>query len=198
MPGYQFSSSQLNERVTQFCLLRGGHAVSTSAALHTMHTDADFRELLSDTMRGRGYQAARFETPAATRSTLDKPFEFVLVDSPGLSRAADPSSFTKQFETGDPHQSVIVFPNLRGDATMVVPRPIDDGLSYTHLLDFLRCAPRQQAQDLWRSVAGAMLEEISDTPIWLSTAGGGVPWLHVRLDSRPKYYSYQPYTSDPS
>jgi len=30
-------------------------------------------------------------------------------------------------------------------------------------------------------------------PTWLSTAGGGVAWLHVRLDTRPKYYRYNPY-----
>ncbi len=34
---------------------------------------------------------------------------------------------------------------------------------------------------------------IGHTPLWLSTAGGGVAWLHVRLDSRPKYYGYSPY-----
>mmetsp|Transcript_9405 Transcript_9405/g.21189 ORF Transcript_9405/g.21189 Transcript_9405/m.21189 type:complete len:541 (+) Transcript_9405:444-2066(+) len=27
-------------------------------------------------------------------------------------------------------------------------------------------------------------------PVWLSTSGMGVPWLHVRLDSSPKYYTY--------
>jgi len=30
---------------------------------------------------------------------------------------------------------------------------------------------------------------------WLSTSGLGVGWLHVRLDSRPKYYTYEPYKS---
>jgi hypothetical protein len=30
-------------------------------------------------------------------------------------------------------------------------------------------------------------------PIWLSTAGMGVAWLHIRLDERPKYYSHKPY-----
>jgi hypothetical protein len=30
-------------------------------------------------------------------------------------------------------------------------------------------------------------------PVWLSTAGAGVSWLHVRLDDRPKYYGYRPY-----
>ena len=28
---------------------------------------------------------------------------------------------------------------------------------------------------------------IDDRPLWLSTAGDGVAWLHVRLDQRPKY-----------
>lgn len=30
-------------------------------------------------------------------------------------------------------------------------------------------------------------------PLWVSTSGLGVSWLHVRLDSRPKYYTYAPY-----
>ena len=34
---------------------------------------------------------------------------------------------------------------------------------------------------------------LSEKPLWLSTAGGGVAWLHLRIDSRPKYYSHRPY-----
>ena len=34
---------------------------------------------------------------------------------------------------------------------------------------------------------------IQDRPLWLSVAGGGVPWLHVRIDDRPKYYRYDSY-----
>ncbi len=41
-----------------------------------------------------------------------------------------------------------------------------------------------------------MEKRVSDKPVWLSTAGGGVPWLHVRLDNRPKYYSYRPYREE--
>ncbi|MFY0533025.1 DUF6940 family protein [Nannocystis pusilla] len=29
--------------------------------------------------------------------------------------------------------------------------------------------------------------------VWLSTSGSAVPWLHVRLDARPKYYVFGPY-----
>ncbi len=40
-----------------------------------------------------------------------------------------------------------------------------------------------------------MLKRVSRKPVWLNTAGGGVAWLHVRLDDRPKYYGYQNYKS---
>ena len=38
-----------------------------------------------------------------------------------------------------------------------------------------------------------MQRRLSAKPVWLSTAGAGVSWLHVRLDDRPKYYGYAPY-----
>jgi hypothetical protein len=34
---------------------------------------------------------------------------------------------------------------------------------------------------------------VSDERRWLSTSGLGVSWLHMRLDSTPKYYNWQPY-----
>jgi NADH:ubiquinone oxidoreductase subunit len=38
-----------------------------------------------------------------------------------------------------------------------------------------------------------MQNRVGEQPVWLSTAGMGVAWLHVRLDDRPKYYGYSPY-----
>ena len=31
--------------------------------------------------------------------------------------------------------------------------------------------------------------------VWMSTNGMGIPWLNVRLDTHPKYYTYAPYRS---
>jgi len=45
----------------------------------------------------------------------------------------------------------------------------------------------------WKLVGGAMERRLGPRPVWLSTAGGGVAWLHVRLDDRPKYYGYAQY-----
>lgn len=38
-----------------------------------------------------------------------------------------------------------------------------------------------------------MSQRLGLKPVWLNTAGGGVPWLHIRLDDQPKYYRYQAY-----
>jgi hypothetical protein len=38
-----------------------------------------------------------------------------------------------------------------------------------------------------------MAQRLNEKPVWLSTAGGAVSWLHVRLDDRPKYYHYAMY-----
>jgi hypothetical protein len=38
-----------------------------------------------------------------------------------------------------------------------------------------------------------MSRRVNMKPVWLSTAGAGVPWLHVRLDDRPKYCCFRPY-----
>ena len=52
--------------------------------------------------------------------------------------------------------------------------------------------------DLNRQQLGGAIRELlpkrGDAPTWVSTAGGGVAWLHVRLDSAPKYYTHRPYT----
>ncbi len=76
---------------------------------------------------------------------------------------------------------------------MVVPCPVAEASAYRHLAAFVRLAPESQRHALWQSVAEAMTRRIGAKPVWLSTAGAGVSWLHVRLDDRPKYYGFGPY-----
>lgn len=58
---------------------------------------------------------------------------------------------------------------------------------------FLHYGSPTQVDALWRSVGAAMINLLYDAPTWLSTAGMGVSWLHIRLDERPKYYRHGPY-----
>ena len=73
---------------------------------------------------------------------------------------------------------------------MVVPCPLADPSAYGHLAAFIRHAPEEQRDALWRRIGEAMAQRVGMKPVWLSTAGAGVSWLHVRLDDRPKYYGH--------
>lgn len=153
--------------------------------------DVSFRTFFSSLLAEAPYRAFRWETPAITTATLCQPFEFVLIAEPGLARRPDPLAFAEHFV--DMVGEIATFPNLGGDATMIVPRPLADLSAYGHLAAFARLAPETQQHSLWQAVGNAMLQRVSRKPVWLSTAGAGVAWLHVRLDDRPKYYAYGPY-----
>ena len=97
------------------------------------------------------------------------------------------------FDQGDSPAGVVSFPNLGGDATLVVPSPHGPPEAYVHLASFVHNAPEAQQHALLQVTADVVLSRLDTAPLWLSTAGGGVAWLHVRLDSYPKYYAYRPY-----
>ena len=63
----------------------------------------------------------------------------------------------------------------------------------------MNCNPDQeQLHHFWMKVAEQVKKKMLDSRIeqkqlWVSTCGTDVSWLHVRLDSYPKSYSYEPY-----
>lgn len=76
---------------------------------------------------------------------------------------------------------------------MVVHCPKAPADAYAHLAVFVRHGPSAQIHALWASIGPAVRQRLDERPLWLSTAGSGVAWLHLRLDSRPKYCAYSPY-----
>jgi hypothetical protein len=105
----------------------------------------------------------------------------------------DPSAFENQWASRDVSSGVVTFPNLGGDAALVVPCAIAPLSAYGHIAAFVREAPEAQRHALWQAVGSALEDRLDPRPIWLSTSGLGVSWIHVRLDSHPKYYQYGPY-----
>jgi hypothetical protein len=175
----------------RFELARAGNPASYVEVLHGWRRSEAFRAFFGTMLAGVPFTALRWETPAVSSTTAGERFECVVLDSPKLDRRPDPSAFAEHFEADGPE--VVRFANIGGDAVMVVPRPVGNATAYGHLAAFLRRAPPEQRDALWQSVGEAMLERLSAKPVWLSTAGAGVAWLHVRLDDRPKYYGHGPY-----
>ncbi|MBL9164645.1 MAG: hypothetical protein JNL18_18095 [Planctomycetaceae bacterium] len=155
----------------------------------------EFRSWFTSLLAASPFTAFRWETPGVNRVTLDRPFEFVLLDDPRLARQPDAYAFATHFPNAS--NGITTFANLGGDAVLVVPAPLTEDIAYGHLAAFIRHAPEQQCQALWQAVGTAMAARLNSRPVWLSTAGAGVSWLHVRLDDIPKYYGHHPYRQSP-
>jgi hypothetical protein len=179
-------------RIIRITIDFDGAAVSYAEVLSRWQTDTAFRSFFLRVLAESPFSAYRWETPPITTANSNRPFEFVLIDSPGLARKPDVFAFDehfhREFESG-----VVEFPNLGKDAIMIVPCPLSSLSAYGHLAAFVREAPESQRQALWQLVGSAMERRLGTKPVWLSTAGAGVSWLHVRLDDRPKYYGFAPY-----
>ncbi len=168
-----------------------------------------FRRFWIQSLRDIPHQAYRWETPPVSAQNLDRPFEFVAIEDLSLARPASSAAFAEHLH-GAPTSHAINFPNLGGDAILVVPTPSRMGSSgnhsaqsatgdaYCHLGDFTRHASEGQQHKFWARVGQTFLKRVAQRPVWLSTAGDGVPWLHVRLDDYPKYYAYSPYRDAPN
>ena len=181
-------------RVHKVLLLRDSKPLPYADVVRLWQYEEGFRAFFISVLAEAPFSAYFWETPPVTEVTLDKTFEFVLVDSPHFGNArADARAFATHFDSARDEEEVVTFPNLGRDALLVVPCPCGPISAYPHIASFTREAPEFQNHALWQCVGRALERRIHDRPVWLSTAGLGVFWVHVRIDSRPKYYSFDPY-----
>jgi len=181
-------------------LLEGTRHISTAEFLDGLATDSGARRVLAGCLAYMPFPAFFWEVAAVSSKSANLPFECVALPAPALARAVpDAQSFAEHFSKD---RSVVRFVNLGGDATLVVPcpprQPSVTLSAYSHLAAFLRQAPSEQQDLLLQEVGRAARDLLRAQPFWLSTSGAGVAWVHVRIDSRPKYYQYSPFRQERS
>ncbi|MCT4630980.1 hypothetical protein [Winogradskyella sp.] len=168
-----------------------GNIMSFSDWISAMLSSDKIIKQFNQTLVNSSFAAFFWEVKPVNKSLLNQPFEFVIVSSKFLeSITANNKPFLKYFKEGG---SVVSFPNLRSDAELIVPKPISTQTEYTHIATFVRTAAHNQILDFWKKVVYVYSAKINEDLKWLSTSGLGVHWLHVRIDSRPKYYQYSDY-----
>lgn len=169
----------------------GDRSLSFGEICAAWRSDESFRRFWVASLRRVPFEAYCWECPPVNAGTRGQPFECVFLPSPSLAGLRpEPEVFGTHFR---PDRSVVTFGNLGGDALLVAPCPADDACDFSHLAQFVRAAESARQDALWQAVGDAMDVRVGTYPVWLSTAGHGVAWLHVRLDSRPKYYQHAAY-----
>jgi hypothetical protein len=158
-------------------------------------------------------EAVFFEVhPYSACTWTSAPFDATLRDASAAFAGIDEDSapFAEHFAAASLREvalGAMAFPSRSHSdpATLVVPLPHRDATvprrrPYTHLLQFMRNAPERDRRALVQCAARFYYEQLSDAeivgvdyPLWFSTSGLGVHYVHVRIDSRPKYYTTERY-----
>ena len=194
--GWESTVKILNPEVHLFRVLRDGESLSFEEVAALLQQDPDFQIWFTDLLKNAPMEAYFWETPPVAKSNFDRDFEYVLVDAPSLTRLrANSSPFRSHFNRA--RQGIVRFHNLGKDAVLVAPVPRSQDDPYAHLAGFLRSAPQTQINSLWYRTFKSLKEMLSTSAIWVSTSGLGVAWVHMRLDSVPKYYNHRPYMKRP-
>lgn len=191
---YSYLELERTDRLLKYQLLINQVPATYERVLHAWAEEPEFGRFFTQILRDCPFEALFWECVPVDDKSKNRIFEFVLLDSPALARIdANSIAFDAKFSESSHHQ-IAVFPNLGRNAILVAPKPIEASIDhYAHLVHFLRKAGEEQIQNLWREVGLAMQSVINENPTWLSTSGLGVYWLHIRLDTRPKYYQHQAY-----
>jgi len=147
---YGTEVEQLDEdRVLRIRLLRDAEPLSFSDVMNLWQNDPEFRRFFISVLADAPFPAYFWETPPVTRTSIDREFEFVLVDSQSLAGArTDEQAFGNHFSSAESGTSVIEFANLGGDATLVVPCPGEPLSAYSQISTFARQAPNDQQHQL--------------------------------------------------
>ena len=177
----------------------GSEPISFNEFIDLMEHNAAFAAYFSSVLAATPWDGFFWECPPISNALLQRPFESVLL--PGTFADADPSSFEQHLSKCERSTGATHFLSLGGDAVLVAPCERGPRTRYGHLCAFVRHAEAAQQQAFWREVAttlrATLLERGKHSLTWLNTEGSGVPWLHVRLDSRPKYYHHRAYKTRP-
>ena len=153
--------------------------------------DASFPLFFNGVIKASSFAQFFLECPPVSKGTAyATPYEHVAVRRGSKFAPANSASFEDHFRRarGAP---IACFTNLGGDATLVAPCPRGGGGAFGHIGAFVRQGDEAQQAALWQRLGEALrttLAERGRRHTWLCTEGSGVPWLHVRLDSSPKYY----------
>ena len=150
-----------------------------------------------------------FETSVCSRD-LKSPYqaEFVITNAfDRIGLQPDFAAFDKLINANTSSSSAqkyaLAFANLDGSSILIIPVPKQTTgggtkgfKNFMTIRDFMDSASDTQQQEFWKTVAREIIKYLETHElVWVSTHGLGVPYFHLRLDPKPKYYKTTKFTT---
>lgn len=192
---YRAKTTSLSPHGRQVHILKDAVQLPFARIIEGWRYSPAFRSFYTETLLAHGGNGCFWEHPRLNKSTVDQAYECVITQTDTFSgRTANFRPFAREMRPGERIGS---FPNLSGEALLVVPNQSDEiSCNGRDLISFLRTAPEKLMHEFWARVGQETAAAIdAGSPFqFLSTHGLGVLWLHVRLEERGKYYSFKAYS----
>ena len=123
---------------TRYEIHQDGGKLRLRELFSLLETSSEFAIWYTNLLSASVLDAFFWEHPPFRSESFDQPAEFVLQHAPALaSRRPDVRAFEAELRRF-PDSDVGVFPNLGGDALLVVPKAAGPPEAYVHLASFLR------------------------------------------------------------
>lgn len=138
------------------------------------------------------YSGLFWEHPPLTLIDLNQDYECIIYRTHAFDKKSVDEDAFKDFISSN--HLITSFPNLGKNAMLIAPTKQNEAACYKHFGIFLQQAGKEQILALFQEIGKLTLEQINEKEqIWLNTSGMGVFWLHIRLDTIPKYYKTKRY-----
>jgi len=176
----------------RFKILKNEALMNFQEVFKLWENNPEFIDFYVQSLKDFGFKAFFWEHPGLTKETISKSYECILQKSRTLdSRTINENAFADYLHTSNGAED---FMNLGKNARLVIPTKQSNAEIYKHLGSFLFNAEASQIHALFNKIGTIIPQELEKHPmIWLNTAGMGVIWLHVRMDTKPKYYKTKNY-----
>ncbi len=189
---FNIEIKEQNENTVRFRLKNGEQNLTFKEVFKLWSNNPEFIAFYKAELIKLNYEAFYWEHPAINKEFLERKYECIIQRSRPLEHLPINENAFKDYI--HMNEQVTNFMNLGKNARLVVPTKKTERDIYNHMGKFIRFAKKEQITEVFKKVGESMLEEIeSQKLIWLNTAGLGVIWLHIRMDTRPKYYKTSKY-----
>ncbi|WP_044204212.1 hypothetical protein [Flammeovirga sp. OC4] len=189
---YSFIILGKNEHAARLKIKYEDKKLSFKEVFNLWKTDHSFVSFYSEELLKIIGNAFFWEHPPLLQNDLDRDYELVVRKTRSYdNKTINELAFQEYFNTDE---KVAVFYNLGKNARLIVPVKVGESETYKHIGAFMEQGDPFQIRALFCEIGDEMFCELeTGKQIWLNTAGLGVLWLHVRLDTRPKYYKTKHY-----
>lgn len=149
------------------------------------------------------FKSYYFQTPDIC--SLNIPIEFVLIKTYNLhKKKASWVKYAEYMKRKPRNRHSLSFINLTGTVMLTIPFNKKKDIKYGHIKDYMTYATNEEIYDILLEL-GIQIEKYNKMysiniknkkfcyPLYLSTHGYGVQWVHFRLEQYPLYYNYDLY-----